>query len=478
MARFNTVVRQVSFLGSVSSGRGHESPTVIPVPGLVASSTTSRTTRLGGLPGTLGTWLASVALAGSILSAHSEAQSDDRWGSGACTPAADGEPGLLAAAFAGDGQGWLSAAGFEVGGFVDQGFTWNPDSPRNRSNGNLLYNDRANEYQMNALYGVIEREVVTGCEWDIGGRLDLLFGTAGQFLGSPGLELHDDFTDRWNSEDRRFYKFVAPQFYADVNVPVANGVKVRAGRFYSPLGPQIVNENDLYFYSFGTLESFSIPYTFTGVLLESSLTDQITVQGAVTRGLDRFEDNNDDLGALFTVAWNSCDEKTRLTFGLHTGDEDNAGQDNITIYALTLAHELSNNLHLQLLHTLGYADNAAIGSLGQRSDAEWYGIGGTLSYTISETLAASVRMEWYRDDDHATYVTPLLGLPNDLVDGGDFYSLTVGLRWFLAENIIVRPEIRYDWSDVSAPLLGIGGIYDDLGEKQQWTMGTGILITF
>ena len=41
---------------------------------------------------------------------------------------------------------------FELFGYLDQGFTWNPDSPSDRTNGPVLSNYRSNAYQMNGLY--------------------------------------------------------------------------------------------------------------------------------------------------------------------------------------------------------------------------------------------------------------------------------------------------------------------------------------
>ena len=57
------------------------------------------------------------------------------------------------------------------------GGTGNPDSPPSRYNGTLAPNDR-NEFQFNQLYMVMEKPLKTDdCCWDIGGRIDMLYGT-------------------------------------------------------------------------------------------------------------------------------------------------------------------------------------------------------------------------------------------------------------------------------------------------------------
>ena len=66
---------------------------------------------------------------------------------------------------------FLECNGIKVGGWLAQGFTWNPDSPRNRFNFPLTFNDRSNDYQLNQFYLYAERAVNTeGCCWDFGGR--------------------------------------------------------------------------------------------------------------------------------------------------------------------------------------------------------------------------------------------------------------------------------------------------------------------
>ena len=63
--------------------------------------------------------------------------------------------------------------GFEFYGYLDQGVTLNPDSPRDRTNGPVLSNYRSNDYQMNGLYMVGERKIdPKSCHAQLGGRIE------------------------------------------------------------------------------------------------------------------------------------------------------------------------------------------------------------------------------------------------------------------------------------------------------------------
>ena len=44
------------------------------------------------------------------------------------------------------------------------------------------------------------------------------------------------------------------------------------------------------------------------------------------------------------------------------------------------------------------------------------------------------------------------------------------------EALIARTEIRWDRSDVDAPLLGVTGMYDDFTKKDQLTMAVDLIL--
>ena len=74
--------------------------------------------------------------------------------------------------------GQLGCTKINITGWLDAGGTANFDNPPSRYNGTLAPNDR-NEFQFNQLYMVMERPLkIDDCHpLDIGGRVDLLYGT-------------------------------------------------------------------------------------------------------------------------------------------------------------------------------------------------------------------------------------------------------------------------------------------------------------
>ena len=118
--------------------------------------------------------------------------------------------------------------------WVQQGVTFNADSPDNRSNYPVGFNDGSNEYQMNQAYLVLQKATRRcGCGWDVGGRLDLLYGTDWAFTAARGLETHGDFSPKWNGNQ---YGLAMPQAYLEAYAPWGPGVTMKLGHFYTILG--------------------------------------------------------------------------------------------------------------------------------------------------------------------------------------------------------------------------------------------------
>ena len=378
-------------------------------------------------------------------------------------------------------QCWIDQMGLSVDGWLSQSFTWNPDSPANRFNNPVSFNDRSNEYMLNQLYLRLARQVDTQSNcWDIGGQVDLLYGTDYFFTTATGLETKLDGTQRWNDDDgprnggtASIYGLAMPQLYAEIFAPIGNGLRVKLGHFYTIVGYETVTAPDNFFFSHSYTMRYGEPFTHTGALASYQLAPNVTVHGGLTRGWDNWEDTNDDMAFLGGVKWTSCDGLSSLAMALHTGDEDAAGDNNRTVYSMVFAHHLSQHLQYVFQHDFGIEENAEF--VGADTDAaKWYGINQYLLYTLSPTTAYGVRLEWFRDQDNAR----VLGIPfQDLVEGANYFAITLGMNWRPHQCITVRPELRWDWSNVEPPLTP-DGMFDDFSDKNQFTLGTDVIVRF
>ncbi len=382
----------------------------------------------------------------------------------------------------GTGNSWLGNGGFYVDGWLSQGITFNPDRPNNRFNGPVSFNDRSNEYQLNQLYLTLAKDVRSDQGvWDVGGRVDFLYGTDYFFTTANGLETHSNGSPKWNSSNgprsggnAALYGLAMPQMYAEIFAPIGEGLNIKVGHFYSILGYESVMAPDNFFYSHSYAKQYGEPFTHTGVLTSYTTAGNLKIRAGFTRGWNTWTDPTDTYSFLGGVSWTSADGRSDIALTLITGDET-ANRDNRTTYSLVYARQLNDRLKYVFQHDLGVQQNGAVTADSNIDSALWYGINQYLMYELNEKTSLGVRFEWFRDQDNAR----VLAIPDErFVQGGNYYELSFGANWKPNNSITVRPELRWDWSNVKSPQLGIGGMFDDFGDKNQFLFATDVIIAF
>jgi hypothetical protein len=348
--------------------------------------------------------------------------------------------------------------GFQLHGWAAGGGTANADSPASRFNGPVTFNDRE-EVQLNQLYAVLERPTDTSCYcFDIGGRIDLLFGTDYIFTQAVGLETRRDGSPKWNN--RSFYGLAMPQAYLEA---AYGDLAVKVGHFYTIMGYESVPAPANFFYSHAYTMQYGEPFTHTGVLASYQHSDRFVSYHGLHNGWDIFDRFTERVGYISGARWTNWDEDVSLAFSWITGDElnNNSLYTNRSLYSIVGTFDLTQRLQYVIQHDHGWQEDF----FARDVDAEWYGINQYLFYTLNDCWKLGSRIEWFRDDD-GVRVTGLR--PNNPIAGdsfvGNFYEITLGLNWTPTNNFRVRPEVRWDWFD------GTGLPYDD-GTKDEQFLG-------
>ena len=135
-------------------------------------------------------------------------------------------------------------------------------------------------------------------DFDVGGRVDLLYGTDARFIQALGLE------PDW--QQRGLYQLALPQFYAEM---ASDGWKARAGRFYSPFGYESVPAPANFFYSHSYAFVYGEPVTLTGFQLTRELNKGFALNAGIDHGWDTFR----SVGAhtIAPVPWPACNGRVR-----------------------------------------------------------------------------------------------------------------------------------------------------------------------
>lgn len=405
--------------------------------------------------------------------------------------------------------------GINLGGWSQVGVTYNATAPNNNFNGPVTFGDRSGEVQLNQLYLFLQKAVATeGDNWSFGGRFDFMFGTDSIFTQAYGVPTFDVNTGQplrrstWDlnflHNRTRFYDIALPQLYLEAYVPIGNGLNVKAGHFYTPIGYEVVTAPDNFFYSKPYTFQYGEPFTHTGVMANYSFDQNWStiagvLTGSATGGWDGGWDQQlGNWNGLLGGTWTSDDKATSLNVtGTYGGTSEHSSQG-WGIYSIVGKHNLMESLHLVVQHDHGFANGVLLGN-GTHKDAQWYGVNTYLMYDILDNLGVGVRGEWFRDQDGFRVCSPGRVAAATNVDGSgntynfaystaatpalptcspaSWYAFTVGMNYKPLKWLNLRPNIRYDWVDGTQ---FSGDRYKPFGNgaDAQFLFSTDVVITF
>jgi hypothetical protein len=357
----------------------------------------------------------------------------------------------------------LDNARIDVYGHVEGSYTYNFDDPASGFNVGRVFDFKDQDPTLNQLDLTIERRVAYSAEqFDVGGRIEMLYGGDARFIHANGMFDNYDFFDGPENQ------FDIPQLYVDVNLPVANGLRVRAGKF---LFFKQIDPNASVFYSHSFTFGAALPFTLTGITGYYEFNDKLNLEGGIVRGWDQsLNDNNGSISAIARLRYRASDQ-LNLSLAAITGPElpDNSG-DYRTAINFVASYQVSSAFTLLLDAVYGYQSDAPI-----EGASDWYGVAVYGIYRINPYVSAAARLEYYRDDEGFTTgiagADPTLGFSSQ-----DLYEATVGLTITpfaedeIGRNLKIRPEVRWDYSSEA--------FFEDFTDHNQFTFAIDAIFNF
>jgi hypothetical protein len=328
-------------------------------------------------------------------------------------------------------------------GWTDASFTASSDAHQQLPMG---FNYRANEFLLQQNWLRLERTVVTS------GTTEPTFGFRSETI-LPGTDYR--FTLARGVFDRQLtankglpntYGIDPIQFYAEANFPgVARGLDVKVGRFFALYG---VEANDAVSNALASHAYTFIydPFTHTGVLTTTKLSDVWTVQLGAVLGSDVFIDPADMLTAIGTVKWAPPGgrDSVLLSFIVGPGRFDTTHNlNNPSLLDLVYTHQVNPRLTCSVEGLVGYQDNVP-----RVGTAHWFGEINYLTYTFTPRASGTVRLEFF--DDEQGQRTGFAGL---------YTAVTGGVSFKPRPSVIFRPELRYDYNGESRPFEHKHGLF-------------------
>jgi hypothetical protein len=296
---------------------------------------------------------------------------------------------LAGTARAGDGKESKAVAApeprFKIYGWIETGFTLNPDDPKDRQNFGRLFDDRSNEFLLNQAVLTLERTLPAGLKtFDWGFKLQGMVGSDARVIHSLGLL------------DNSVHEIIEPDLveaFFILHFPIFSpgGLDLRVGKFVTLEGNETIDPRANFFYSHTFLFNFGIPLNHTGALLIYHATPQLDLYGGVTRGVNTsIDDNNDSAAFHGGLGLTLCDGNFTLFASTHIGPETPFNDDDLR-YLNDVTFTIKATKKITLITDLNYIYDEA-------ANAGGYGIAQQFLYAFNDIVSLGVRGEIWRDD--------------------------------------------------------------------------------
>jgi hypothetical protein len=368
----------------------------------------------------------------------------------------------------------LEDAKFDISGWIEGGYSFNN---RHHSHEQPILpgpfnHEVGNHFMLNQVGLRIERRIEDPKVFDVGGLVEVMYGTDAGFMHSSGWGFNgndptDDGApaDTVSDEYRAFYQVDISQAYVDVSLPVGNGLTIRMGKFVSLLGNEYCNPNNNLFYSHSWIFN-ATPFSATGILGIYKLNEQWSVTAGVSRGWDMTaEDNNGAIDGLGAITY-APNEELSLSLAWNVGpqnDGDNSHYRTVLDPIITWQATKDLKLALECFYLYDGGANAAAAESTHAYGDVW-SVATYASYTINDYLTLNGRVEAYH-----TSATSLGAVGAPFGGSLNIYSITLGTTITplpansVLKNLVIRPEVRYDFSDSSmnAPFSAGGRSFKD-----------------
>ncbi|HJQ82478.1 MAG TPA: outer membrane beta-barrel protein [Candidatus Binatia bacterium] len=244
--------------------------------------------------------------------------------------------------------------------------------------------------------------------------------------GDGGLNVGDTFEKNSFEVQDAYLTWTVPE-----DMP-AKGLTVKAGKFVTLLGAEVIEPWANYNFSRSFLFGLAIPFTHTGGLVTYPVTDKLSVTGGVVVGWDNVADNNDSPSFMGNVTYIVNDMVTLAGNGIFGPEQiDKIGpKRGVADFVATI--KPTSALTFLLNYDWGHEDDAAVAEAGT---ALWQGFAAVANYQFTDRFSTAVRGEWF--EDHTGTRT---GIRQTLVEG------TLTAKYQLTQHLAMRAEYRRDYS--------------------------------
>ena len=323
-------------------------------------------------------------------------------------------------------------AAIDISGEVSIGYVTALDSDTRTLFGRV-FDNQAEQFTLHQAEIWFERASSTDSPF--GFNLDVVAGDDAEKIHSLGL---GDSSD----------SFDLTQAYISYQVPGVDGLLLKAGKFVTLHGSEVIRRSGNFHYSRSLLFGYAIPFTHTGLMATYAASDVVTLTGGIINGWDNVDDNNEDK-SLHAMAGFTPSDTVSFSIGGTYGAEGAESSSKRTLIDAIVTLKPVDGLTLMLNYDWAEEEDAAFDG-----DANWDGLAGYISYDVTDVFSIGGRAEYFNDDDGVRLGAGELEL----------WEGTVTARFKLTDALVASLELRHDESSDGEL------VFDDFTEDTQDTV--------
>jgi hypothetical protein len=240
----------------------------------------------------------------------------------------------------------------------------------------------------------------------------------------------DGFVGFTDGEETNSYEL--EEGYLTYQLPVGKGLTLKAGKFVTLLGAEVIEAKSNYNFSRSFLFGYAIPFTHIGALLSYPITEQINLTGGMIDGWDNVRDNNQAKGFMGSLSYAPLDQLSMSVNGTYGAEQTDNNSDKRGVIDFVVTIKPVDRLTFLLNYDWGNEADASLTG----TTAEWQGFAGVVNYDFTDRFSAAFRGEWFEDDGGAR-----TGRSQDL------WETTLDLKYVLTKHLYTRAEYRHDESN-------------------------------
>ena len=284
-------------------------------------------------------------------------------------------------------------------GYIENSWVWNTGRASRGNRNELRFYDFEGGYTFNVGEFSIKKDPSENYPFGYG-----LVLTAG-IPGTSNDSQKNHALGILRGDDDQFAFRNTPNFdlqeaYGSYQIPIGNGLTLKAGKFVTLLGSEVIESPNNLNFSRSFLFTFSTPLTHVGALLTYQPLAWLSLTAGTVVGWDVARENNSAMSYTGQIGVTPI---KNLTVNLNwiTGPEQSHQNDNWrTVLDWVVNYTAVKNLTLGLNVDYGWeTDEAVLAASGTRgdNDAAWWGWAAYAAYDWTEALRSALRLEYFKD---------------------------------------------------------------------------------